>query len=232
MFSPPVYLPHTRLRNLAVGTLLLALSGTAHASLTIVQSTQPSESDSLFKVWGSAKSDIDSLPASTNASSGPWIDRVVVRSWELSWNNASQLATFSVFLSEDQSRLATLIVTQPCHLDASHILLGLAIGVRLDTPDQTVTIGHLAFDGGNGLAEVPASSRSYLGQGELSTYYSLEGQRGDFTLVGRTDFPPGTSTSATLGFFIDAREGLVTPTPGSLALLSLGSLCVCARKRR
>jgi hypothetical protein len=225
---------------------VIAASGTANATLSLVETAQPVGTTSLataigtFNV-GNQKARLEAAGQSTvqggNPGNGWWGDgtptttgTTPVRSWEVNWNNAAGTVTFLVYSSSDWSGTPAMSMTQTPVLTAGNTIVGLNIGGRTTSTAQSVKIDNVMFDGDGGTAsyvDVNTAEDTYTGNFTHNDFHAvLGGPLGDFSLRGTTLFPTGTTTGDSMRFFVDIRQGAVVPEPstyvaGALAVLPL-----------
>jgi len=243
-----------------VMAVMLMTVGTANASMTLVQGTQPVGATTLFSAigtfnWGNQKARLEAsdpgvpasygIPANTsvvqggNPGNGWWDgDPRVERSWEVIWNNTSGAVTFNVYSTNDWTGTAAMSMVS-------------AMSTIVPTKQTPVITAGMAFVGLNIGARLTSDTMSVtLGNVQFndgSGFVSVP--TADATYSGNAWFNNYHALSGTLGDFTlrgttifpagtttgDSMRFFVTgiqPEPATMGLLALGGVATLIRRRR
>lgn len=178
---------------------------------TLSTSTIPTSGTTLFNAYGpynagNHKARLEAPGRSTVPGGNPgnhWYANPNRRSWQVDWVQSTGVVTFRVWSSSDYSGSPAMTMTQTPVMTVGKVLSGLSVGARTSTTAQSIRLEGVEFDSGGGFVSVPSANGIVTGNTLMSTYFTFDGNRGNFSLRGIASMPTGTSTSdSAMRFFV------------------------------
>ena len=183
----------------------------APSSTALVATTIPISGTNLFTAYGpynagNQKARLEAAGQATLPGGNPgnhWYANPNRRSWQVDWVQSTGVVTFRVWSSSDYSGSPAMTMTQTPVMTVGKVLSGLSIGARTSTTAQSIRLEGVEFDSGAGWSSTPSANGIVSGNTLMSTYFTFDGNRGNFSLRGIASMPSGTSTSdSAMRFFV------------------------------